>query len=213
MLEINLLPVREVRKRAEAQQTLRQLVLVLILTVCGIGAVHSRLGSEMNRAAARIQQMERDIAQFKPQLEQVEAFKKKKSELQKKIDVIDGLDKARRGPVRVMAELSDRIPPRVWITSLDTTGSTVKLTGQSLDNELVALFLRDLGASPYFDEIDLEGTKLEGSKGGLKLVKFEMKAELAGVKPPPAPDAKGKAQPGKRKGRAAAGAKPAARKG
>jgi type IV pilus assembly protein PilN len=212
MLAINLLPVREVRKRAEAQQTLRQLVLVLVLTACAVGAVHSRLGSEMDRSAARIQQMERDIAQFKPQLDQVEAFKKKKSELQKKIDVIDGLDRARRGPVRVMAELADRIPPRVWITSLDTSGATVKMTGQSLDNELVALFLRDLGASPYFDQIDLEGTKLEGSKSGLKLVKFEMKAELAGVKPPPAPDAKGKAQPGKRKGRAA-GAKPGARKG
>jgi type IV pilus assembly protein PilN len=208
MLEINLLPVREVRKRAEAHQTLRQLVLVVILTGCGIAAVHSQLRSEMDRSAARIQQMERDIALFKPQLDQVEAFKKKKSELQKKIDVIDGLDRARRGPVRVMAELADRIPPRVWITSLDTTGGTIKMAGQSLDNELVALFLRDLGASPYFEEIDLEGTKLDTSKGGLKLVKFEMKAALSGAKPA-APAEKAKAQPNKRKGRPAAGAKPA----
>ena len=203
MLEINLLPVREVRKRAEARQSLLQLALVLILTLCGIAAVHLQLREQMDRVAGRIQQMEKDIARFKPQIDQVEAFKKKKSELEKKIDVIDGLDRARGGPVRVMAELTDRIPQRVWITSLDTNGGTIKIQGESLDNELVALFLRDLGASEYFDDVDLEGTKLNTDKGGLKLVKFEMKAALVGPKPAQPVGAAGK---GKGKGKAAAGA-------
>jgi type IV pilus assembly protein PilN len=202
MLEINLLPVREVRKRAEARQSLLQLGLVLVLTLCAITAVHLRLREEMNRTAGRIQQMEKDIAQFKPQLDQVEAFKKKKSELEKKIDVIDGLDRARSGPVRLMAELADRIPQRVWVTSIDTNGGTLKLQGESLDNELVALFLRDLATSEYIDEVDLEGTKLNAEKGGLKLVKFDMKAELVSPKPAqPAGAGKGK---GKGKGKAAA---------
>ena len=160
--------------------------------------------------------MDKDIAQFKPQLDQVEAFKKKKSELEKKIDVIDGLDRARSGPVRVMAELADRIPERVWITSLDTNGGTIKLQGESLDNELVALFLRDLGTSPYFVDVDLEGTKLNESKIGLKLVKFEVKAALAGAKP--APEAKGPAgkapnQRARGKAKAAGAQKPAADQG
>jgi len=208
MLEINLLPVREVRKRAEVRQSLAQLGLVLLLTVCAMGAVHLQLREEMSRTASRIQQMERDIARFKPQLDQVEAFKKKKNELEKKIDVIDGLDRARRGPVRMMAELADRIPPRVWITSLDTNGGTIKVQGESLDNELVALFMRDLGASEWFGEVDLEGTKLNAQKGGLKLVQFDMKASLAGPKTevPAAAGGKGKGKAGaKGKAPAAAG--------
>jgi type IV pilus assembly protein PilN len=220
MLEINLLPVREVRKRAEARQTVSQLVLVLMLTLCGVGALHARLASDMDRTQARIQQMERDIARFKPQLDQVEAFKKKKSELEKKIDVIDGLDRARRGPVRVMAELADRIPQRVWLTTIDTSGGSIKLQGESLDNELVALFLRDLGTSPYFADVDLEGTKLSAAKGGLKLVKFEMKAALAGAKRAPeaaggkAPAGKAPANRARGKAKAAgAGKQPAADQG
>jgi type IV pilus assembly protein PilN len=205
MLEINLLPVREVRKRAEARQSLLQLGLVLVLSACAIAAVHLRLREEMDRVAGRIQQMEKDIAQFKPQLDQVEAFKKKKSELEKKIDVIDGLDRARRGPVRLMAELADRIPQRVWVTSLDANNGTLKLQGESLDNELVALFLRDLATSEYFDDIDLEGTKLSANKGGLKLVKFDMKAELVSPKPAPPVGAASKGK-GKGKGKAAAAA-------
>jgi type IV pilus assembly protein PilN len=204
MLEINLLPVREVRKRAEARQSLLQLALVILLTVSGMGVLHSRLRAERERVQARIQQMEKDIANFKPQLDQVEAFKKKKSELEKKIDVIDGLDRQRRGPVRVMAELADRIPERVWLTSLDTSGGTIKLQGESLDNELVALFLRDLGGSSYFADVDLEGTKLSAEKGGLKLVRFDVKASLAGPKAAPLP---GEGKP------AAAGPRPAGNRG
>ena len=210
MLEINLLPVREVRKRAEARQTLLQLGLMMVLALCAVGAVHLQLRQEMDRVASRIQQMEKDIARFKPQLDQVEAFKKKKNELEKKIEVIDSLDRARRGPVRMMAELADRIPPRVWLTSLDANGGSIKLQGEGLDNELVAIFLRDLGASEYFDEFDLDGTKLNTEKGGLKLVKFDMKAALVSPKPvePEAAAGKGKGK-GKNqgKGKAAASAK------
>jgi type IV pilus assembly protein PilN len=204
MLEINLLPVREVRKRAEARQSVMQLVLVMLLTCTGIGAFHARLRSEMNRVQGRIHQMEKDIAQFKPQLDQVEAFKKKKGELEKKIDVIDGLDRARRGPVRLMAELADRIPDRVWLTSLDTNGGMLKLQGESLDNELVALFLRDLGQSEYFDEVDLESTKVGADKGGLKTVRFDMKAALVS---PEAAKAPVEAEGDKKAGKAGKGAK------
>ena len=183
MLEINLLPVREVRKRFETRQIVLQQLLVLILTAAAIGAFHTRLASKMARTQARIHQMDKDIAQFKPQLEQVEAFKKKKKELEKKIEVIESLDHQRRGPVRILAELSDRIPERVWLTSLETNGSQVKLQGESLDNELVAIFVRNLSESKYFGDVDLDGTKLSKQKRGLNVVQFDMKATLLGPKP------------------------------
>ena len=198
MLQINLLPVREVRKRFEARQILLQLVLVLILTAAAIGAFHTRLSSQVERTQARILQMDKDIAQFKPQIEQVEAFKKKKKELEKKIEVIESLDRARRGPVRILAELSDRIPDRVWVTSLETNGAQLKLQGESLDNELVAVFVRNLAESKYLGDVDLGGTKLAKQKKGLNLVQFDLKATLLGAKPieaadePKAPAPRGK---------------------
>jgi type IV pilus assembly protein PilN len=190
MLQINLLPVREVRKRFETRQIVLQQVLVLILTAAAIGAFHTRLSSRIERTQGRIHQMDKDIAQFKPQIEQVEGFKKKKKELEKKIEVIETLDRQRRGPVRILAELSDRIPDRVWLTSLETNGSQVKLAGESLDNELVAIFVRNLGESKYFGDVDLDGTKLSKQKHGLNLVHFDVKATLLGPKgPAPAPAA------------------------
>jgi type IV pilus assembly protein PilN len=190
MLEINLLPVREARRKADLRQYVMQLVLMLILTAGGIGIVHSRIGDQVERGQARVKQMQNDINQFKPQLEQVAAFKKRKSELEKKIDVIDGLDKARTGPVRVLSELSTRTPDRLWLTSMSTKGNTISLKGQSLDNELIALFLRGLGDSEYFANVDLDSTKLGADKGGLKLVTFRIRAEVVNPKKQAATPAK-----------------------
>ena len=190
MLEINLLPVREARRRADVRQQVMQLVLTLIVAAGGIGLVHSTVLDKKHNAQLRVRQMEQDIKQFQPQIEQVAAFKKKKSELEKKIDVIDGLDKARSGPVRLLSELASHVPERLWLTSLSTRGRTVTVKGESLDNELVALFLGDLNASKVFDEVDLDSTEIADPKGGgLKVVDFAITAKLmTGEKP----EAKGK---------------------
>jgi type IV pilus assembly protein PilN len=183
MIEINLLPVREARRAADLRQQVMQLIMMLILVGAGIGFVHSEMNERTAVAQARVAQMQRDIDQFKPQLEQVAAFRKKKAKLEKKIDVIDELDRARSGPVRVMSELAMRTPERLWLKSVKTEGGQIQLKGMSLDNELVAVFLRGLGDSEYFDSVDLDGTKLENSKSNLKVVSFGIRANLVNPKP------------------------------
>jgi Tfp pilus assembly protein PilN len=92
--------------------------------------------------------------------------------------------------VRVLNELSTRTPDRLWLTSLSTKGKTILLQGQSLDNELVALFLRSLGDSEYFANVDLDSTKLGSEKGGLKLITFRIRAEIVNPKGQAATSAK-----------------------
>lgn len=183
MIEINLLPVREARRKADLRELLMQLMLVLLLAGGLIALVHSRLGDDVDLAAARVQQMENDIEQFKPQLAQVAAFRKQKSKLEKKIDVIDGLDRARSGPVRILAELATRTPERLWLTSVVTQGNALTMKGESIDNEVVALFLRALDESQYFTDVDLESSVMSGERKGVRLVSFNVSAVLANPKP------------------------------
>jgi type IV pilus assembly protein PilN len=201
MVQINLLPVREARRRADLRQQVVQLVLVLMLVSVGVGFVHSRISGQVEQSRLRVQQMEADIKQFKPQLDQVAAFRKKKASLEKKIGIIDGLDRARRGPVQVLDELATHTPERLWLSSLKTTGKNVKLVGESLDNELVAVFLRALGDSAYFGQVDLESTELGKPADGLKVVRFRIDAVLQSPKkgkqaaqPPPAAPPQAQAQ-------------------
>jgi type IV pilus assembly protein PilN len=183
MIEVNLLPVREARRAADLRQQLMQLLLVMLVVFGGIGFVHSEMSERVSLSKARVAQMQRDIDQFKPQIEQVAAFRKKKAELEKKIGVIGELDRARSGPVRVMSELAAQTPKRLWLTSVTTKGGRIKLKGESMDNELVAVFLRGLGDSKYFTNVDLDGTKLEGGSGDMRVVSFEINASIANPKP------------------------------
>ncbi len=188
MLKLNLLPVREARRKEDSRELAMQAALVLLIALAGIGFAHSMISEKLSNANVRIAQMQRDIDQYKPQLEQETAYKKSKKALEAKIGVIDELDRARSGPVRVLSELAARTPERLWLTSLVTQGKTILLAGQSLDNDLVALFLRSLGESDYFTDVDLDKTEMRDS-GGLRLMNFRIRAELAN----PAPNASAEA--------------------
>ncbi len=194
MIEINLLPVREARRQADLRQQVTQLLMVVLLVLACIGYAHSQISSRIKTSERRIVQMEADIRQFQPQLDQVAAFRKKKANLEKKIDVIDGLDRARSGPVRMLDELSTHTPERLWVTGLTTDGRNIQMMGQSLDNELVAVLLHALGESPYFERVDLDSTELRSDRGGLRLVSFKLQAVLAAPK---------KSKKAKRKGQSA----------
>jgi type IV pilus assembly protein PilN len=198
MIQINLLPVREAKRKADVRQNVLELVFALILVSAVIGFMHSDLTAKIRVSQNRITQMQNDIEKFKPQLDQVAAFRAKKAELQKKIDVIAGLDRARKGPVRVMDELATHTPERLWLDSVSTKGTTIELTGQSLDNELVAVFLGSLGDSPYFENVDLNSTELGDGPDGLQVVKFKIQATIVApqtAQAAPAPGAPGAKPP------------------
>ena len=185
MIQINLLPVREAKRKADVKQNVLELVLVLILLGTSVGFAQAHVTSQINTTQSRIRQMEADIAKFKPQLDQVAAFRAKKAELQKKIDVIAGLDRARKGPVRVMDELATHTPERLWLDAIKTSGRQIEISGQSLDNEVVATFLGALGDSKYFSNVDLNSTELGTGPEGLKVVKFKIQASMTSPDAPP----------------------------
>lgn len=181
MIEINLLPHREARRAADLRQTLGLLALGLVIAGGVIYLVEKDLGSDLGSARAAVRQLEADIARFEPQQKQVAVFKEKRRELEEKLDVIGGLDKARTGPVRVLDELSTRTPEKLWVTQLKTKGASITIEGLSLDTGVVADFLRSLNGSSYFDNVDLDQTNSGPEEQGVKLVRFVITADMAAV--------------------------------
>lgn len=179
MIEINLLPVRESLRLAELRRQLAQMLAVLVVSAVAIGFVYSGLQGRIADSQARMQAMRADIEELAPQVEWVKDFRQKKSELEKKLSVIQGLEAARTGPVRVLDELAIHTPERLWLKSLVSRGQELRLSGASMDNDLVAAFLSALGRSPYFQSVDLESAELDKSSDGqLKLVRFQIDALL-----------------------------------
>lgn len=177
MIRINLLPVREARRKADLRQQLQLIGVSAVGSLVLAAGFHQIVLSSVNGANRRVAALNTQLAQFKPQQEQVEAFKTKKSEIEQKLEVIQRLERSRSGPVHILDELASRTPERVWLTTLSATGGKIELEGMSLDNELVALFLRALDDSAYFANVELKETELK-LVDALKLNTFRIVAQL-----------------------------------
>lgn len=178
IMEINLLPHREARRAADLRESIALLVLGLVVLAGGIFFMSKSIRSEISSAQANVAQLEADIARYKPQQVLVEKFKAQKKELQDKLDVIGSLEQARSGPVRMLDELSSNVPERLWLTTIATKGTAIRLEGQSLDTGVVADFLRVLNASPYFVNVDLDKTSGGDVVEGVRLVNFVIRADM-----------------------------------
>jgi type IV pilus assembly protein PilN len=160
MIKINLLV--EVRAEKVSRAPLLSLgganvnnFLLLGLVVIAIGYV----GLKYYRLNSQLQALTRDIAtnrleydRLKPIIAEVEAFKKRNLELKHKIDVIEQLKANQYGPVRIMDEVSKALPDLVWLTNLTLAGNLLTVRGQALNENAVANFISNLGASPFFAE-------------------------------------------------------------
>ena len=177
MIRINLLPVREERRRAD----LRQYAVLLAATVLGLvvalGFFHWKVQSDIGEAAQQVAATKHEIERFGPQLKQVEAYRTTKAQIEQKLDVIEGLEDSRSGPVHLLDELATHSPERLWITRIQAAAGKISIQGMSLDNELVAAFLTALNGSPYFREVELKRTEAT-EQDGFKLNHFELTAAI-----------------------------------
>ncbi len=197
MVEINLLPHREAKRAADIRETIALLVLGLVVLGGGSFFMGSSARSDLQMAKTSIAQLNADIERYKPQQALIAKFKTRKQHLRDKLDVIDSLERARNGPVRVLDEISSRVPDRLWLTAISTKGTEIRLEGKSLDTGVVADFLRSLNGSEYFKNVDLEKTEGGEMVKGVRLVNFELRADM--TSPTAAKDPSEQSEPKKAK--------------
>ena len=178
MLEVNLLPHREAKRIADLRESVIVLLLGALLVMMIAFMLDSRVTGQLDRAEITIGQLQNNIAQFKPQQDRVAEFRAQKKDLEDKLSVIRRLDLARKGPVRVFDELAARTPDRLWLTEISARDGRLFLEGNSLDNDVIADFLRSLGSSEYLGNVDLIRTDGDTAVEGVRLVEFEISTDL-----------------------------------
>jgi len=166
MIRINLLPVRAAQKKEQLQSQIVILVLAVVATLAVCVFAYMAMSSRVEAARQDLQDKQSELNRLKSVIGEVRGFEAKKKELTAKLEVLDKLKANRIGPVRVLDELSRAIPERAWVESfsLDATGS-IEIKGVGLKQEVVADFMRNLEASPYYQNIELVVIDQKESKG------------------------------------------------
>lgn len=154
MIRVNLLGVAEKRE----YKGLGQLFIgfsVLIALFIVLTALHLMQDKKLNGVYGSIAQAEQRIKELEAIKQKVDDFKAKNAELNRRIEIIQVLEKNRTGPLYVMDALGKSTPNRAWIDEFSEKGLQATLTGIA-DNEFtVADFMESLQKSPYFTGVEL----------------------------------------------------------
>ena len=177
MIRINLLPVRAAQKKEKLRSQLSIFLLCVVLVCIGCGALYFLQLTAINSVQDEIAAIDQKNRQLKKKIGQVKNFEKKKAELEKKLAVLITLKKGKTGPVHLLDELSTSLPDKLWLTKFSEKGGNIKLSGVADNENTVAVFMRNLDASPYYENIELAVTE-QTKAGDQKMQKFTLNCSV-----------------------------------
>lgn len=173
MIRINLLPVRAKKKRNTSIYQIVAMTAVVMVAFVGAFTVHTVYVNKVEEREKKIAENEQEIKRLQKIIGEVNELDKQKQRLLNQLAVIDKLEKGKRGPVRVLDEMSGQIPKRVWITSFREQGGALSITGSAMDNSDISEFMRAMQKTPYFSDIALKFTQAD-LRDGVTVYNFEI---------------------------------------
>ncbi|MBZ4642820.1 MAG: type pilus assembly protein PilN [Deferribacteres bacterium] len=159
MIRINLLSTKKKRKLNKGVYELILFVLVVGFVFVSCFIINSTLNSQILIAKTEVDRLNKEFKRLSKIKKEVDGFKKRKEELQKKIDVVKRLKQGQKGYYEILTNLEYAMPEDVWISRFDFNGKDVTLSGASLRTASVNEFILNLFATKMFDNIDLKVVK------------------------------------------------------
>jgi Tfp pilus assembly protein PilN len=173
MIRINLLKpeAKEIKEgpplpgpevRAKKAFPLATVVILLIIAVLAAAFFLQKRMISQERTSLEAAQAEKTELQYVTA--KLEELEKQKGLYQRKIDLISELKAKQDTAVRIMDELSRRLPEWVWLTEVSFQGQLVQLRGNALSNNLIADYIFNLQNCPHFANINLVSSTQETSR-------------------------------------------------
>lgn len=176
MIRINLLPVRAAQKKEKLRSQIVVLVLCLVLVGLACGAVYIQQQQTNVNLQEEIADINRRNAELQERIGEVRDYEKRKADLEQKLLVLAKLKSDKTGPVRLLDDLSNALPEELWLTSFSEQNGSIDLAGIADTEQTVALFMRQLQQSGYYDGIELSLTE-QATVGERRVQRFVLKAQ------------------------------------
>ncbi len=155
MIHINLLPVRAERRKEFIRKQLSIAALTIFFAIAVMGLLFFRIQGQLNKTKSSLARTNKKIKQLDPVIKKIDAFKKEKAEISKKISVIIDLDRYRLAPVVVLYDLNRQRPEKLWYTDIKENNRHLTVSGVAIDNETIVKFLNNLKKSIPLHNSDL----------------------------------------------------------
>ncbi len=190
MIRINLLPYRAARKKENIRIQVNVFLGSLVI-LCGLIFLgNSYLKGRVNGLKGEIASTREQVTKYQQINQEIAEIKKKLDLLNRKIEVINSLERDRKAPVRNLDEIYRLVvEKRMWYTQLEEKGQTLKISGIALDNQTVADYMTRVEKSENFMNVRLATIKQHKlQQNDLSLKQFDVNFDK---KPAPTDTAKG----------------------
>ena len=184
MIRINLLPIKEIKKKLRLRHELFIFSLSFLGILVVVGIVSLGMTQKVSALQKEIQTLEDKRKSYGPILKEIDKLQKDKKLLETKLQTIESLKSDSQLTVRILDEIANRTPTStMWLTALKVSATSLQLTGVALDNATIAQYMRALEASDYFAPPELANTS-QTVVGGQKLKSFSLTLGITRPQPP-----------------------------
>jgi len=180
MAYINLLPWREEALKVKQREFFTILAAAGLFAFALIFAVNLYFQARIDGQTMRNQFLKNEIQKLDIQIAEIKTLNDKKAALQKRIDVVEQLQRSRNVGTQILDEIATIIPNGIYITQLDKQGNSIEIIGKSESNNHLANMIRAIELSDLFTDATPES--ITSDDGSPKLLSsFKMRVKIQGL--------------------------------
>jgi type IV pilus assembly protein PilN len=165
MPRINLLPWRDQERKERRVTFLVWLGGAAVAAVIACGAAYLLFDSLISAQNQRNVRLQGEIKAVDRQIEQINDLEAQKQRFISRMQVIDKLQRSRSEEVHLFDEIATTIPDATYLTSFTQDNRKLKFEGIAQSSTRVSAFMRNITASQWMRNPDLEVVEVRNANG------------------------------------------------
>ncbi|MXS82645.1 PilN domain-containing protein [Nitrosomonas oligotropha] len=151
MIRVNLLPHRELKRKAQQQQIAILAGVAGFLGIAAVWSVYAMIDGEIENQNARNQFLQSRIAVLDTEIAEIRNIKTQTQELLSRKLVVETLQNSRSEVVHLLDQLVRQLPDGVYLQSVKQNDQIITLMGYAQSNAWVSMLMRNLESSPWLE--------------------------------------------------------------
>lgn len=152
MTKINLLDWRAARRDKRRQEFVARMGLGVVAALGLVALGWVMMGNAVSRQQERNAYLTQQIAEIDQKIKEIEELEKVKQNLLARMRVIEQLQSSRSATVHFFDEIVNTLPDGITLTAVQQNGDKVQINGIAESNGRISTYMKNLEASPWFDE-------------------------------------------------------------
>jgi len=147
-------------------------VVVALLVAAALGFMWFDNDKKIKEGQQKQTELKQEEQRLQAMRQELVKFEELKAQRQSRIDAIQRLMEAQKGPVSLLNAVIQAIPTRgaIWLTLLEQNDNSVKVLGETRTPEVLPELMNNLKKSGLFADVDIEGVQRHENISNFTLV-------------------------------------------